>query len=268
MYRPIQPGVTNRLIDLELHYQEFPPHPALQPYIHCYWCIRSSDTLVAPLTYRVIPDGCVDILMDVLDDEGMLVATTMQAPAYVPFTGQTHYIGIRFLPGCAGIFLDIPLPDLLDEMVLMEDAQLQHDEALEACLLDVTDMPTRIQKLDQYFIGKLDTLEQTSDRRVLAALKVIYQTQGNPASDCLSNITSSRHLRRLFHKHTGVSPKVISRIVRFQTLIRAILQAPEKHHSHVDIDFGYYDQSHFIREFKSLYGETPGRFLRSLQPPA
>ena len=265
MYRPIQPGITSHSTASGLCYNEFSPHPNLQPYIHCYWHIESTGELSKPFTYRVIPDGCVDVLMNVSDYEGAVIATTMRLPAYVPFAGKTQYIGIRFLPGCANLFLKAPLPEILDEMVLVKDADIKHDEALEACLFETTEMRVRIQSLNEYLLAKLYNAPNRPDKRVLQALSAIYQAQGNLASQSLSGLVSSRHLRRLFQTATGASPKTISRVIRFQTLIKSMLQTPNTFQPAAGFDVGYYDQSHFNREFKALYGETPGGFLRSLQ---
>lgn len=263
MYRPIQPGIATHPNSAGLQYQEFVPHPELRSRIHCYWQITSTDEPLEPFIYRVIPDGCVDLLMNVVDYEGALIASTMREPAYVPFAGKTGYVGVRFLPGCAGLFLDVPLPDLLDTMAFIQDTRIVRDTMLETRLFEATDMTSRCQQLDAHFLKRLHASDAAPDKRVSAALRLIYQAQGNLPSQTLAEVTGSRHLRRLFQKYTGTTPKTISRVVRFQALMQTLLCKPNTFQQQ-SFDAGYYDQSHLIREFKALYGDTPTHFLHSL----
>jgi AraC-like DNA-binding protein len=72
---------------------------------------------------------------------------------------------------------------------------------------------------------------------------------------------SERQFRRRFQEIVGIGPKVYSRIVRFQRALRAIDQCDP-------IPSGYYDQAHFIREFKSFAGETPSAYASRIHPLA
>lgn len=75
---------------------------------------------------------------------------------------------------------------------------------------------------------------------------------------------SQKHFINLFRKHTGFSPKYLQRINRFNLLVRSI------HNQHDSIDwfsiiqrFGYYDQSHLIKDFRHFAGETPQEYVNN-----
>jgi AraC-like DNA-binding protein len=80
---------------------------------------------------------------------------------------------------------------------------------------------------------------------------------------------SVRHFRRLCLERAGVSPKYLSRILRFRKAVQRIatMRARRSLAQPSWADFavacGYYDQAHFIREFQEFAGCTPGRFLQS-----
>lgn len=73
----------------------------------------------------------------------------------------------------------------------------------------------------------------------------------------LNDGISSRHLQRLFNFYIGDTAKSFCRIVRFQNLLKIdpsvkLIKSEKSYY-----DFGYYDQTHFIKEFKLFYGKTP-----------
>ena len=73
---------------------------------------------------------------------------------------------------------------------------------------------------------------------------------------------SVRQLERRFRSETGLSPRVLARIVRFQRVFRALGRERSDWVS-VALDCGYSDQPHLIREFREFTGQTPGAFERS-----
>jgi hypothetical protein len=91
----------------------------------------------------------------------------------------------------------------------------------------------------------------------------------NSAEKCLDIETgepnridlSSRQVRRLFLRYLGIPPNLASRIFRYQKALRVLNAHPEDCLAGLAIDQGYFDQSHFIKEFKRFQGETPTEFL-------
>ena len=74
----------------------------------------------------------------------------------------------------------------------------------------------------------------------------------------LKNIgISPRQLRRLFDFYIGSSPKTFSQVIRFQNILNAKPSAESLRKNKLFFDAGYYDQAHFIKEFKTMYGQTP-----------
>jgi len=76
---------------------------------------------------------------------------------------------------------------------------------------------------------------------------------------------SERQFRRRFQEVAGIGPKVFSRIIRFQRALRAMERADPLPAA---LDCGYYDQAHFIHDFKSFAGETPAAYASRKHPLA
>ncbi|MEO0473375.1 MAG: helix-turn-helix domain-containing protein, partial [Bacteroidota bacterium] len=89
----------------------------------------------------------------------------------------------------------------------------------------------------------------------------IFTHKGNLDIRHIDTGLSPRQLRRWFHHYYGESPKVFSKVVRFQELLRAKPSAQSLKAHKIYFDHGYYDQAHFIKEFRHFYGKTPNQAL-------
>lgn len=101
-------------------------------------------------------------------------------------------------------------------------------------------------------------LEKTADTRVLQIAARIVSSGGMIPIDTLASdaAISSRQLERRFLAEIGVGPKLLSRILRFQQVFRAV-DANETSWPLVAVDCGYYDQAHLIRDFRQFAQQTP-----------
>ena len=70
---------------------------------------------------------------------------------------------------------------------------------------------------------------------------------------------SARQLRRLFEFYIGDTAKTFSKVVRFQNILKSKPSSQSLRQNKLFFDSGYYDQSHFIKEFKNFYGVTPSK---------
>ena len=77
---------------------------------------------------------------------------------------------------------------------------------------------------------------------------------------------SVRQVDRLFARHVGIPPKVVARILRFQGALRALMRDPGCPLADVAANAGYFDQAHFVRDFRQMSGGVP-RGYRGYFPP-
>ncbi len=247
-----------KLEDVAATFREIAPSPRLRRYVECYW----AQSVEAAGEQLVLPDGCVDILFSRSGGEpiGLTTVGLMTAPMRVPAAGATQsYFGVRFRPGMASAF--IPGAELLaDEIRPLDDlvgsaAQRMFERLAELHSLEEMGerMDEWLRPLDPPGIGERVLWELESAETSLDQL--IAQSG-----------LSVRHFRRLCLERAGVSPKYLSRILRFRkaaeriTRLRGLAQPSWADFA---VACGYYDQAHFIREFQEFAGCTPGRFLQS-----
>ncbi len=250
-------------------YAEHAPPVDLRHCVECFWT-RLSDPARGPAAqeHRVLPDGATDILF--VFDGGGSAATratasavgTMTRPLVVADAGESLYVGARFRQGYARMALGVPAIEVTDDSVPLDDLAPVGAEEIER----VAREPTPARKLDALvaFVRRRILRAEPPPSCVRAALHRIALANGNLRVDALTHEigVSRQHLARQFADHAGVSPKVMARVSRVRAAIARATATPGRvDWGRICHGLGYYDQSHFIGEFRSIVGMTPGQWL-------
>ena len=80
---------------------------------------------------------------------------------------------------------------------------------------------------------------------------------------CRSLCVSRKHLNALFLAHIGLTPKTYARMFRFRRIIDLLQTGARPDWTRLALSAGYYDQSHFNREFREFAGMTPSEYARA-----
>jgi AraC-like DNA-binding protein len=178
-------------------------------------------------------------------------------------------LGVRLYPhtaayllrGSVNIFNDL-VADLKD--VMGPDIAILHAKLLEEAILN-----KRIDLIEAFLTKRLNAENKTINK-IAVVEDVLVDMKRQSFNENIDTVAArygitSRYLQQLFVQHTGIPPKLYSKINRFQHSLRLINR---KQHSLTSIayDSGYADQSHFIKEFKSFTGITPSAYLNDEFP--
>jgi AraC-like DNA-binding protein len=256
LYMPVQPTVKQSA--KHVTYYEFLPDSRLQPFIYCYWQLRTTQPLSEQFNYRVVADGCIDIFFELRQPKENFVMGFCKKYTEFPLENDFHYIGVRFLPTMFPMLFNVNAAELSNRfqqlsIVLPEAAAFIADRFHEE--LSVQEMKVLF---DDYFLAHLSEMSFTPDNRLYEAIHLILKNYGviNIETDIDTGI-SSRQLRRLFEFYIGDTAKTFSKVVRFQNILRAKPSVQSLRENKLFFDAGYYDQAHFIKEFRNFYGVTP-----------
>jgi len=222
-----------------LDYREIAPSQALLPYIECYWTIRATRHDPA---YPVLPDGCADLLFSsaVPTPELQLVGC-MTAAQSSAFDAGTELFGVRFRPAMASLFVRAPWHELTDKTAPADGTRMLASQIGEA-----NSGEKRIAAVEKW-------LRMVKDP---GPVQRLANRAGNLRIDELSRQAglSVRQLRRIFLAETGLSPKHLYRVLRFRRAVQQMARAPQSDFASLALDAGYYDQAHFINEFREFSG--------------
>jgi hypothetical protein len=245
MYRPIQ--LNNGIL-----YQEKVPDKSLSGKIAYYWQINTGSEAV---DYAIIPDGCVDIVIECDTRQAYFIPTTI-TPDVVRLKEHGTWFGTRFLPAVIPGVLNVNLAELGYQSVDLAAVNQRWHRALSDMVAGMPSFDERIKAASR-FLNQTFTLDSRQDYQLSLALQQIYSKSEVTTG---RNEATARRLRRLFHRHIGTSPKKFAMIVRSQAFLRTL-----QHKQSTRSFYGsYYDQSHMVKELKAMTGHTPSQLAALL----
>jgi AraC-like DNA-binding protein len=264
-YRPLQPpDLQHDKHHSGFRYREYAPSEKLAAYIACYWTIDSH----ASAMNRVIPDGCVDIILDrysPFSRKAAFIEGLMTRYEVMSFSEPQSLFGIRFYPEMAQLLLKCPVTAFIGHRVFLEEVWgPQSLEMVEEILSASTDREM-IDTAERAFLRILSNNDDPTDRLLHAGMQYMYASNGTISVSALADKLSfsERHIRRTFDRELGLSPKEIAGIVKFQSMLQELHSSPTSRLTEIAMKFGYYDQSHFIKSFKRFYGLLPTQLSKT-----
>lgn len=235
--------------------------------VHFYQCNTGDHPRYA------IPDGCVDMVFccgtGVPNAE---ICGTVLAREPVLLRSDACYFGVRFLPGYNPVLehtSDI-MRDLVGHRIPLCD--LIHDDRMLEGICGTTDFRTQITVFLRSYMSiyrRVAPLEH-SNLLVLHASNLLIRTAGTIPIEQIAEETgyTARYVDKCFRTETGLSPKQLAKIVRFQTAVSALNDPMGRSLTEIAVDAGFYDQSHLVHEFKRYTGFTPKQYQILLRDDA
>lgn len=175
--------------------------------------------------------------------------------------GTAYCLQINFTPQGAWRFFGLPMHELADRMVTLDDIWGGEAETIRDRLAEAPGWDRRFDLAEQLVLARVGPAPAGS-----AAVRFAYQrllaTGGNERIGAIARKLdwSRKHLAEKFHTEIGLAPKAVARIMRFNKAL-ALVRAGGEGLAGVAATCGYADQAHFAREFRDLAGETPASWL-------
>ncbi|WP_028974491.1 helix-turn-helix domain-containing protein [Spirochaeta cellobiosiphila] len=204
-----------------------------------------------------VPDGTVDIIFHCSPSKPKAyICGSVKKGKEICFKNGIEYFGVRFLPGGAEELLDCPLSHFTDQEVLLEDVHKKTSSLIDSINM-AKSFEERINLFESY-----NTVHQSPQKQMWLVnymLERINNTRGEIRIQELADDTgfSARHINNVFKTHVGIAPKLFIRIVRFQKCFSLIRNQLSFDYTEMAQEAGYYDQAHFIKEFKEFSLCTP-----------
>lgn len=178
-------------------------------------------------------------------------------------SGCSVVFGIRFLPSSAAFLLRDDIDQFNNGVVDLTSVLGNPIRDLYQQLQESATVQQQIASVELYLTDKLKSYPKTLEKIDLVQ-QVMRELTHKDFFDNIENVASrysvsARYLQKVFVQQTGLTPKLFTRIHRFQNSL--LLMAEGKRSlTAVAYECGYFDQSHFVREFKSFTGNAPSDF--------
>ena len=260
---------------------EFAPSPALAPYIHSF-AFREFDTngsdIIMPwrashdtniiFFFKEVPASLTEHSTGKVLKRGKncdLVGMSTQYNGDMTFNGKYAFLQIIFQPhGFYRLFNVLPL-ELTDKIVWSEDIFNSDIKLLHERLSEAESAQAKVNLANDWLLLYLNKnkMDNYSERITIAA-NLITKNAGLVNIDSLAHFTcmSMRNFERIFTNETGMSPKQLCCISRFNNALQLKLNYPSMKWISVAHQSGYFDQMHLIKDFKRFCGEAPASLLK------
>jgi len=267
-------------VEMSLLFRHIEPHFLLKNYIEKMWLFESSGKMPAEDMKLVVPNANLKLTLSYqngivasvdgktfLSKENDITLTGLIDVPVILDTDEdvaTETIGIEFNPAGAYRFFHFNLNEIQNKIYSLRDLLGKTGNQLIGQINELTLADQKIAALEQFLIRQLS--QQNEDPIFDYCIEKIIASKGRIAIKELEKKTgySSRWLNMKFNDKIGVSPKNLSSIIRFKQYFQAFINGNEKSFFRNDFYELYYDQSHFIKDFKRFTGLPPTRFEKQI----
>ncbi len=273
-----------------LQFSAHPVHPFLKRYVSTYGIMHLTHSETFDTIFTAKPDS---VLMFNIGDScnnktigfdfvnqpekkfmfykdqawfGGLITKPLSAKVFA----GTHVLCLVLKPITVYHFLKESATSMVNQGYSFETLGLHtYFDGLIDQLHGKTDINSILELVEQYFIQYFSALHiPFSVKDMTPVMNYIERHKGIVQVKQLEEKfhISERWLEKQFLVQVGLSPKEFARLTRFKSLLLDTMTTPSVSWSKMVYDYGYYDQSHLIRDFKSYTGQSPTAFLQQIVP--
>jgi AraC-like DNA-binding protein len=250
-----------------MKFLQFKPFSSLQSLVECYWIVEGESTSVS----KIIPDGYPEMIFHFGDHYEIfsgkqwerqslsLAAGQLTQPILLRPSGRSLVFGVKFKPSAMWKLFQCNMHHLQNKTISLEKIIGINISSLRGSLLDENSHESMIQWMDDFLQTLTHEIRECS---LDAVIDYIHQSNEQISVEelCAKMKITSRTLERNFKEMVGLSAKRYLRLVRFSKVFK-LLQ--KQHFSKAEVSYltGYFDQSHFNRDFKMFSGESPKSYF-------
>jgi AraC-like DNA-binding protein len=252
----------------------------LAQYVEHLWLVRGH----LPTRWRnmILPDGAMELIINLGDPQKLCksdnyarytlfrhswLSGERTKPIVIDEEGYVHLLGVRLRAGGAWPFLGLPLREFTNQVVELDSMLGREVSRLREQMDETTDDNARFALVEGWLTARMHRRSEPA-RAISYALNVIRRGGATVRIGQIADEVglSHKHLLREFDRCVGLTPKIFARVCAFQKAVKWIGQKPLVDWADTAVACGYYDQAHFIHEFRAFSGLTPGAYLKLRGP--
>lgn len=245
------------------------PSAILAPYIKNYTVVTIGEDLDNEVFY---PSGYMDFVINLSgaaatiingrkkDLPEMELLGHLTLPTRLTVSKGTVVLIARIYPHAGTLFFADPISEFTNYATDLYDIRLPEIRELYGRIMDAGAIRHKIAVLEQFFLERLAKQEKHLQKVTMVQQFSRLLLSGNDKLDlpaiARQSGMSERYIQKLCLQHVGISPAALAAVVRFNRTLRLVLDTPASLTA-IAYEGGYYDQAHFIKEFRKFTGITP-----------
>jgi AraC-like DNA-binding protein len=252
------------------------PSAVLAPYIKNYTVVTIGEDLDNEVFY---PSGYIDLVFNLSGSAATIINGRRKDTPAVELLGHltlptrltvrkgTVVLIARIYPHAGALFFPHPLSEFTNYATDLYDMRLQETSELHCKILKAITVDQQIRILEEFLTGQLKKHEKQLKKVAVVQQLSQLLLSGDGKLDlpviARQSGFSERYIQQLCLRHIGISPAALVAVVRFNRSLRLVLDTPASLTA-IAYDGGYYDQAHFIKEFRKFTGITPSEARQRL----
>lgn len=256
---------------------QFPASDILKPYVQGYWIMTVDKDLTNEVFY---PSGFVDFAIKIssgnvitlingrsIDMPKVEVLGQITQPTRLTVTKGTNILIARLYPHANSLFFPNPISDFTNHSIDLADVFGEESNDFYYQLMETNATEQKVRALDSFLVQRLKK-SKTAHHKLIIVEQICRSIRADSESFNIKTLSdqygiSERYIQKLFLDNVGITPKLFSNIHRFNKSLQ-LIQSGDLPLTSIAYDCGYYDQAHFIKEFKKFTGLTPSE-VRAFQ---
>jgi AraC-like DNA-binding protein len=260
-----------------MFYREFAVSPLLRDFIQCIWVMQAGKAVFANPDL-LVPDGNIEVMLNYGDPvtrylpDGITTETNKGSELvgqrcgwYKHATpGAVNLLSISFNPGGLSPFIPFPVADATATAIPFSSLPGTLFSEMEDRVFEEKDLVQKVAIIEGMLLRQLmkNTGKSNQVSEFITRLNAINEFPS--IAGFLQYYTINRRkLERDFDYHVGVSPKFLQRVLRFRKAMLSFHRSRNRNLTALAYDCGYFDQAHFINDFKEFTGLSPKKFFSS-----
>ena len=242
------------------------PSAALAGVVEHYWYVAWDLRGLPPQLQETLPHPNVQL---VAERGGARVYGVHTERFVRRLEGRDHVFGVKFKAGGFHPFFGMPVSAIADRSLAAQDVFGAAATAFAEDVLGAADMEQRVAGAERFLLARLLARAARPDANVERAGALVAAIAGDLGLTSVQRLTATsgldkRALQRLFQKYVGIGPKWVIQRYRLHEAVAQMQAGVPVGWTELALALGYFDQTHFIRDFRKLVGQSPAEYARSL----
>ena len=243
------------------HLTRILPSENLAYYVEQYWIVRWDLRGKKPHLQENIPHPCIHLVVE--KNNSRIVGAVTRKFSY-SLKDQGKIFGVKFRPGGFYPFISSPVSSFTDSTLTLDEVFGNHCESFIDNVLSGKDDKSPVETAEKFLQSFLPLNKDKNIGEVNRIIEMISADRGiTKVEDLISSLDiNMRSLQRLFNTYVGVGPKWVIKKYRLHEVLEK-MESGRVDWQQLILDLGYYDQAHFIKDFKVFIGKSPLEYIKA-----
>ncbi len=254
----LDPRAAKAMFCLSLH----PPSADLAFFVEHYWIVDWDLRGQEPYLSEILPHPCVHL---VIETDNSRIVGVMRGRFSQLLRDKGRVFGIKFRPGGFYPFITSPVSAFTDSSISLHAAFGAEGSALPGAILALGDEGEMVDCAETFLRARCPERNETVGTITRIIDRIIADRDITTVDGLVGRLNlNTRTLQRIFNRYVGVGPKWVIRRYRLHEAAERVAASDVVDWPALALDLGYFDQAHFIKDFKTIIGRSPADYAKAI----